>query len=142
MWECFLPSFTDPKEVRVAAYVCYDLAHTFSIVNNFSHPLSTLETMVLDFSFEDKSLRIVNTYHRVPTESGQHNLLHLLSHELDPLLPTLLVADFNTHSHIWSFPYSTVSPWASELINWFDNQGLELLNPPHIAMWESGCDDH
>jgi len=142
MWECFLPSFTDPNEVCVAAYVKYDLARTFSIVNNLSHPLSTLESMVLNFSFEDESLRIVNVYHCVPTELGQHNLLHLLSHELDPLLPTLLVGDFNTHSHVWSFPYSTISPWASDLVDWFDNQGLELLNPPRVATWESGCDDH
>jgi len=45
------------------------------------------------------------------------------------------------HSHIWSFPYSTISPWALELIDWFDDQGLELLNPPHVATWESGRDD-
>jgi len=141
MWEVFLPSFTDPKEVRVAAYVKYNLVCTFSVVNNLSHPLSTLESMVLDFSFEDKSLCIVNIYHCVPTEPRQHSLFHILSHELDPLLPTLLVGDFNTHSHIWSFPYSTVSPWASDLVDWFDNQGLELLNPPCVAMWESGRDD-
>jgi len=141
MWECFLPSFTDPKQVRVAAYVKFDLARTFSIHNNLSHPLSTLESMVLDFSFKDETLRIVNVYHRIPDELSHHNLLHLLSSELDPLLPTLLLGDFNTHSHIWSFPYSTISPWATDLIDWFDNQGLELLNPPCVAMWESGCDD-
>ena len=83
----------------------------------------------------------VNVYHWIPTVPGQHNLLNLFSHELDPLLPTLLVGDFNMHSHIWSFPYSTVSPWASELVNWFDNQGLELLNPPRVATWESGHDN-
>ena len=31
--------------------------------------------------------------------------------------------------------------WASELIDWFDDQGLELLNPPRVVTWESGRDD-
>jgi len=142
MWECFLPSFTNLKDVHVAAYVKYDLARTFSVVNNLSHPLSSLTSMVLDFSFEDEFLQIVNVYHQVPDSYGEHDLLHILSHELNPLIPTLLVGDFNTHSHIWSFPYSTVSPWASMLVNWFDDQGLELLNPPRVAIWESGQDGH
>jgi len=141
MWECFLPSFTDPKQVHIAAYIKFDLACTFSIHNNLLHPLSTLDSMVLDFLFEEESLHIVNIYHCIPDEPSHHNLLHLLSSELDPLLPTLLLGDFNMHSHIWSFPYSTISPWAMELVDWFDDQGLELLNPPRIATWESGHDD-
>jgi len=141
MWECFLPNFTDPKTVRVAAYVRYDLARTFSIHNDTSHPLSSLESMVLTFSFEEETLRILNVYHRVPDEPRSHNLLHIFSHDLDPTIPTLVVGDFNTHSHIWSFPYSTISSWASELVDWFDDQGLELLNPPRVATWESGRDD-
>ena len=141
MWECYLPSFTDPKLVRVAVYVRYDLACTFSVVNHTSHPLSSVDSMVLDFSFEDKTLRIVNIYHCIPDNPRHHALLHLLSNSLDPLIPTLLVGDFNTHSHIWSFPYSTISPWATDLVDWFDNQGLELLNPPRTATWDSGWDD-
>ena len=141
MWDCFLPNFTDPDSVRVAAYVHYDIARTFTIHNDTSHPLSSLESMILTFSFEEEVLRILNVYHRVPNEPRTHNLLHLFSHDLDPTIPTLVFGDFNTHSHIWSFPYSTISPWASELVDWFDNQGLELLNPPRVATWESGRDD-
>lgn len=141
MWECFLSSFTDPKTVYIAAYVQYNLAYTFSIHNNLSHPISSLESMVLDFSFEDKTLHIINVYHCIPDNPCSHSLLHLLSHKLDPLLPTLLIGDINTHSYLWSFPYSTISPWASELVDWFDDQGLELLNPPCIAIWESSHDD-
>ena len=140
MWECFLPPFTDPDSVRVAFYVRYDLARTFSITNNTSHPLSSPESMVLDFAFEDELLRIINVYHCVPRERSRHNLLHIFSSELDPLIPTLIVGDFNTHSHIWSFPYATISPWASDLVDWFDDQGLELLNPPSTATWKSRQD--
>ena len=136
MWECYLPAFTDPDSVRVAIYVKFDLARTFSVVNHITHPISSPESMILDFAFEDELLRIVNIYHCIPNDN-HHNLYHLLSSSLDPLIPTLLLGDFNTHSHIWSFPYSTISPWASELVDWFDDQGLELLNPLSIATWKS-----
>ena len=140
MWECFLPSFTDPSSVRVAAYVKTDFARTFAITNVLSHPISSPESMILDISFDQELLRIVNVYHRTPADRDGHNLLHILSSTLDPLIPTLLLGDFNTHSHLWSFPYSTISPWAAELVDWFDDQGLELLHPPHTATWRSHQD--
>jgi len=96
--------------------------------------------MILDISFEQETLRIVNIYHRIPIDRDGHKLLHLLSSSLDPFIPTLLLGDFNTHSHIWSLPTATISPWAAELMDWFDNQGLELLNPPRTAMWRSHQD--
>ena len=142
MWDILLPTFTDPDDVRMAVFVKFDIARTFLVNNLTSHPLATVESMVIDFAFEDKLLCIFNVYHRVPTSSPtRHNLLHLFSSSIDPLIPTLILGDFNTHSHIWSFPYSTISPWASELVDWFDDQGLELLNPPCVATWESGRDD-
>jgi len=137
MWECFLPSFTDPASVQVAAYIKTDFACTFAITNVLSHPISSPESMILDISFEQESLHIINIYHCIPSDRDGHKLLHILSSTLDPLIPTLLLGDFNTHSHIWSLPSATISPWAAELIDWFDNQGLELLNPPHTAMWRS-----
>lgn len=105
----WVPTFSDPYSVRVAIYIKYDLACTFHIHNLVSHPLSSPESMVFDISFDDEILRLVNIYHRVPPGSG-HNLLHLFSATLDPLIPTLLIGDFNTHSHIWSLPYATISP--------------------------------
>ena len=142
MWDTFLPSFSDPDDVRIAAFVKFDIARTFSINNLTSHPLASVDSMILDFAFEEEILRIINVYHHIPNSSpSRHNLLHLFSSHIDPFIPTLLLGDFNTHSHIWSFPYSTISPWASELVDWFDDQGLELLNPPCVATWESGRDD-
>ena len=110
MWECFLPLFTDPSSVRVAAYVKTDFARTFAITNVLSHPISTPKSMILDISFDQELLRIVNIYHRTPVDRDGHNLLHLLSSSLDPLVPTLLLGDFNMHSHIWSLPSATISP--------------------------------
>ena len=138
MWECFLPSFTNPSDVRVAAYVKYDFACTFAITNILSHHICTPESMILDISFNQELLRIVNVYHRIPQDG--HNLLHLFSSSLDPLIPMVLMGDPNTHSHIWSLPHSTISPWSSDLVEWFDNQGFKLLNPPRKATWRSHQD--
>jgi len=142
LWERpYLPSFTDPSSVCVAIYIKIDISRTFSITNHIDHPLASPESMVFDISFESDILRLINIYHHVPRDRG-HNLLHILSSTLDPLIPTLLMGDFNTHSHIWSLPSATISPWADALVNWFDDQGLKLLNPHHLLMWDSGRDNH
>ena len=142
MWQCYLPTFTDPDTVRVAVFVRHDLACTFSIVNHTpeTHPVASVESMVVDFVFGEEILRILNIYHHTHGEP-HHNLLHLLSLDMDPLTPMIIMGDFNTHSPVWSFPYSTISPWAAELVSWFDDQGFELWSPPCVAMWDSGRDD-
>ena len=141
LWERpYLPSFTDPSSIRIAIYIKIDISRTFNIVNHVDHPLSSPESMVFDISFESEILCLVNIYHRVP-RGGGHNLLHLFCSSLDPLIPTLLMGDFNTHSHIWSLLSATISPWADALVNWFDDQGLELLNPHRLPTWNSSRDD-
>ena len=141
LWERpYLSSFTDPSSVHMAIYIKIDISCTFSIINHVDHPLASPESMVFDISFESKILCLVNIYHRVPQDGG-HNLLHILSSMLDPLIPMLLMGNFNTHSHIWSLPSATISPWADALVNWFDDQGLELLNPYHLLTWDSSRDD-
>ena len=140
MWECYLPAFTDPSDVCVAIYVKIKFSCTFAITNVLSHSLCTPESMILDISFDQELLRIVNIYHCTPAARDGHNLLHLFLSTLDPLIPTLLMGDLNTHSHIWSLPTATISPWATDLVNWFDDQGFELLNPPRIATWRSHQD--
>ena len=142
LWECpYLPSFTDPSSVHMAIYIKIDISRTFSITNHIDHPIASPESMVFDISFESEILRLVNIYHCVPRDGG-HNLLHLLSSMLDPLIPTLLMGNFNTHSHIWSLPSAMISPWANALVDWFDKQGLKLLNPHCLLMWNSSRDDH
>lgn len=133
-------SFFNHGKVRHCGGVESRGVHTFSLVNHVTHPLASVESMVMDFTFEDEILCIINVYH-CTHGCPHHNLLHLFSSELDPLIPTLLMGNFNTHSPVWSFPYATTSPWATGLVDWFDNQGLELLNPHRIATWDSGRDD-
>jgi hypothetical protein len=51
------------------------------------------------------------------------------------------MGDLNTHSIYWSLPHLCPSPWADELVDWFDEQGLHLQNPEGIPTWHSNCDD-
>jgi hypothetical protein len=50
--------------------------------------------------------------------------------------------DMNTHSEFWSFGHSKRSPWADDLIQWFDDNGFDLWNPDGVATWRSYRNDH
>ena len=89
--------------------------------------------MIVDLSFNDDVLRLVNVYHCVP-ERG-HDLSHILSLELDPVVPTLVAGDFNTHGPEWSLPGASMSPWAQALEEWFEASELSLCNPHGVATW-------
>jgi hypothetical protein len=47
------------------------------------------------------------------------------------------MGDLNTHSPAWSLEHSDPSPWESELVDWFDDQGLYLLNPNGEETWRT-----
>ena len=51
------------------------------------------------------------------------------------------MGDLNTHSLHWSLPHSCPSPWADDLVDWFDEQGLHLQNPEGVPTWELNRDD-
>lgn len=73
--------------------------------------------------------RLINVYHEVVNH--RHTLQRLFDHDLDELTPTLVVGDFNTHSHRWSLPGHEPSSWAGRFDEWLDANGLSLLNPLH-----------
>ena len=97
------------------------------------HPIANLNTMVIDISDDTVTLRLVNVYHQVP-DCG-HALGHLFRHDLDEIIPTAILGDFNTHSHRWSIEPFTPSPWAPPLHDWLDLQGFTCLNPSNTPTW-------
>jgi len=137
-WESFLPPHSSSDTCKVSAYVRTGLARLATVVNNLTHPLASASSMVLDFHHDEEQIRLVNVYHSRP-ERG-HALHHILSSTLDLLIPTAVFGDFNTHSPLWSVPNATPSAWASRLVDWFMDQGLDLLNEPGRVTW-NGCDD-
>ena len=97
--------------------------------------------MIVDIVSNSETLRLINVYHEIPREGGGHALPHLLSSNFPHHIPTLLMGDFNTHSEFWSFGHSQKSPWADDLVDWFDEQGFDLLNPDRVTTWRSGRND-
>ena len=87
----------------------------------------------MDISFDDDLIHLVNVYHDVPPTG--HNLSHLLSLDLDPVVPTLVSGDFNTHGPEWSLPGATMSAWAQALEDWFESNELSLISPLGVATW-------
>ena len=106
-WEIFLPPHSPPNVCKVVAYICSDPVHSATIVNNTSHPIASPSSMVLDLHYDEEFFRLVNIYHCVLKRG--HALHHITSSSLDPLIPTMVFGDFNTHSHLWSIPNTTPS---------------------------------
>ena len=94
--------------------------------------------MVVDISYGEDYLCLINIYHDTPDK--KHHLQHVFTYKTDPLIHTLVVGDFNTHGPGWSLPGATMSPWAAALEDWFDDNNLALCNPPGVATWEGRKD--
>jgi len=137
-WESFLPPHSPSDICKVSVYVRTDLARSATIINNLTHPLASASLMVLDLHLNEEQICLVNVYHSRP-EWG-HVLHHILSSTIDPLIPTAVFGDFNTHSPHWSVPNATPSAWASRLVDWFMDQGLDLLNEPSRVTWNGRGD--
>jgi hypothetical protein len=104
--------------------------HTLkSIVQNITnHPAANPNTVILNINDNDLiTLQIINIYHAVPPQG--HDLDNILKHKISNNHLTLLIGDFNTHLPRWSLPGKTPSSWASHLLNWMDDNGVECLNP-------------
>jgi len=139
MWESFLPAHSPDNICKVTAYVCSDLAKWLLIRNYLALPISGPNCLVLDIVSDDKVICLINFYHCVPPRG--HGLHPLLASECDKVVPMILCGDFNTHSHLWSLPSTTLSPWAIPLEEWFDANNFSLIRPPRTVMWVSDWDN-
>ena len=137
MWDCYLPHYLPHETCKVAIYVRSTLSKR-TFVRCHDDLLSSLSTLILDISFNDDILRLINIYHCVPPKG--HALSHIFSLELDPVTPTLVAGDFNTHGPEWSLPGASMSPWAQALEDWLEASELSLCNPLGVATW-LGCKD-
>ena len=88
-----------------------------------------LRTLILitDHYIGTHSLRIINFYHDTGDSSSLQTLLSL---DLDSTFPTILIGDFNLHSHSWSPPDLTTSPRARDFEAWAAAQTFDLLTSP------------
>ena len=134
MWKCFLPELSPTDNCKVATYVRRDITARCFVRSRTDLSISSPSSLVVDILSDTDSLRLINIYHHTPDKRS--HLQHITTYELDPLIPTLVAGDFNTHRPTWSLPEATTSPWASALEEWFEGNDLFLCSPPGVATWE------
>jgi hypothetical protein len=100
----------------------------FNVTNNLNLAPNH-HILTLDIHLGSSSFCILNVYHDTDHPSSLRNILEL---DLDPVIPTIVGGDFNTHAHAWSLAGIRPSPWALDLEDWALSQTLTLLNPPGV----------
>ena len=130
-WEIHYPGLTEGQRPKVMAYsrkqmrANKDTTH-FSIVPRLdvcTHP--TIQ--VLDLIFENEQWRVINFYHDIRDNTCLQKLLEI---DINAVIPTLIIGDFNTHSQVWSPPDISRSQWAGRLEEWAAANLLTLANNP------------
>jgi hypothetical protein len=128
-WNLIYPNIANPATTRakVLAYTQKNspLFSPSSCLNLIAHP----SLQILDIIMPDTAFCIINVYHDVDDPTCHESLFNL---DLDPITPTLVIGDFNTHSPTWSPEGLPQSPWAGVLEDWAVINLLELLNKPKV----------
>jgi hypothetical protein len=130
-WEIHYPGHTGGQRPKVMAYSCKptqegDNTTHFTVVPRLdvcAHP--TIQ--VLDLIFEKEQWRVINFYHDIRDNTCLQKLLEI---DIDAVIPTLVIGDFNTHSRAWSPPDTPRSHWAGRLEEWAAGNLLTLANNP------------
>jgi hypothetical protein len=123
-WDCIQPKTPCGACCKVMAYRCIASSH-FNITNKLDLA-SNHHLLTLDIHLGSSSFHIINVYHNTDHPSSLRNILNL---DLDPVIPTIVGGDFNTHTHTWSPEGIQPSLWALELEEWALSQTLTLLSP-------------
>lgn len=69
-------------------------------------------------------LQIINFYYDI---DDKISLCSLLTLDLVSTIPTILIRDFNLHSHSWLPPGISPSPWLSDFETWATSQAFDLI---------------
>jgi ribonuclease HI len=111
---------------RTLVYVSKDFHPLVSRAN--SSPQDP-DLLVIDVTEGNTKIQIVNVYNeKDQSGTGLKTLPRRLYHQ--PLHPdSIVLGDFNTH-HPWWDPLARKGQGADDLVNWIDEQQLELLNTP------------
>ena len=124
------PSFTQllPTDVtlrpRTLVYVARSFRPTVAISDCPSDP----DLLVINIIEGKSQIQLLNVYHEEnQLGHGPKTIERLFTRDL--YSNTLLLGDFNTH-HPWWDPFTKPSFGANELVDWFENNDLALINTP------------
>jgi Endonuclease-reverse transcriptase len=142
LWDILYPKYNLGKRCKVVAYRCIS-STSFTVTNRLDLGFN-YHTLTIDVHTDAETFRIYNIYHdahtadagnetdRASRETRIRSLNHITSLEIDPLVPTVIGGDFNTHARAWSPLDVCQSTWAIDIEEWAITQGLDLLNTPGI----------
>jgi len=116
------------------------MSRDIRVVSLDDHHLASPASQALEVSISSTSFILVNIYYHIVNHRPA--LDHIIRSPLDPILPTYVVGDFNTHSSTWSFLGTMVSSWASPLEDWFEDSDLLLVNPTGFATRQGEARQH
>ena len=130
-WEIIYPGFGKDKRPKVMAYVRKQTQGTpgtahFTVaprINICPHPV----VQVLNIIFDKEEWQVIHFYHDVQDASSLDALLGL---DIDAIIPTLVIGDFNAHSQTWSPPDVPRSTGATCIEEWAATNLLMLANAP------------
>ena len=131
-WEIHYPATTGNTQAKVMAYTrkrSWEGVNSQALFTAASRPDLCAHPciMILELTFDKVKWRLVNFYNDVNNRSALEALLSL---DLDPLIPTLVTGDFNTHSRTWSPEGIKPSSWAEKVEEWAVSNLLVLANEP------------
>ena len=131
-WNIHYPYHTTTKRAKVITYT-----HKFSWTHtNSLSPIRTIprldliqhpSILITDHYVGSHALRIINFYHDTEDSSSLQSLLNL---DLDSTFPTILIGDFNLHSHSWSPPDIPTFMRAWDFEAWAAAQTFDLITSP------------
>ena len=134
-WNAFYPHFTNGLRAKVMTYArIHDIDKPFkrhllrgsARLDLCAHPC----ILITDFSFNDTVWRTINFYNDVDDPTA---LTTLLSLDLDPMIHTVIVGDFNSHYRSWSpAGWDNYTTSAAKIEGWASCQGLQLLSWPGV----------
>lgn len=142
LWDILYPKYNPGERCKVVAY--RRISSTSFTVTNRLDLASNYHTLAIDIHTNAETFRIYNIYHdahtadtgnetdRASRETRTRSLNHITGLEIDPLVPTVIGGDFNTHARAWSPPDIRQSTWAIDIEEWAIAQGLDLLNTPGV----------
>lgn len=142
LWDVLYPKYNPGERCKVVAYRC--ISSTAFTISNRLDLASNYHTLTLDIHTDTETFRVYNIYHNAHTaDSGNRtdrasrethirSLNYITGLEIDPLIPTVIGGDFNTHARAWSPPDVHQSTWVIDIEEWAIAQGLDLLNNPGI----------
>jgi hypothetical protein len=119
-WELLYPYYTLDQRTKVMAYVrIHSRGHAFKKNAIRATPCNNLvahpSLQIVDLRVGGETWQIVNFYNDTKDASALRALLNL---DLDPLIPTLVVGDFNLHSPRWSPPGFNRNPTTDRVEDW------------------------